>query len=124
MTKAIVCRRDLIWGTSASTSTSTARPAATSSTHPAASACIVKAPKLQGKYDGPCVAGLAEGVGRAVGENTYEGAFSAGLPEGLGVYTFANGNRFEGMFANGKPNGKGKMELAARRNSRRNLREL
>jgi hypothetical protein len=61
--------------------------------------CRVMDPELQGAYTGPCVNGLAEGIGVATGTAEYRGAFKAGLKHGKGVKTWPNGDRYEGMFA-------------------------
>ena len=93
-----------------------ASPAATSVSGPAPVAigptverrpCTVRPQRLQGTYEGRCSAGVAEGRGKAVGEDTYEGEFADGVPSGQGVYTFASGTRYEGRFAGGRPNGPG-----------------
>ena len=61
--------------------------------------CRVMDPELQGAYTGPCVNGLAEGIGIATGTAEYRGAFKAGLKHGKGVKSWPNGDRDEGMFA-------------------------
>jgi hypothetical protein len=72
----------------------------------AGSACQVRLATLQGSYSGDCVAGLANGQGRAQGADRYEGGFRDGLPQGQGVYFFADGRRFEGEFDAGAVNGR------------------
>ena len=61
-------------------------------------ACKVIDPELQVSYAGPCVNGLAEGVGHAFGTAEYRGGFKAGKKHGKGVKTWANGDRYEGDF--------------------------
>lgn len=66
-------------------------------------------PELQGIYAGPCVNGLAEGVGHAVGAAAeYRGEFQAGRKHGRGVKAWPNGDRYEGEFANDMKHGQGK----------------
>lgn len=69
--------------------------------------CKVLDPHLAGVYTGGCKNGKAEGLGKAIGTNTYEGEFKAGLPDGTGFYTDAKGNSFKGVFKKGKRDGEG-----------------
>lgn len=63
--------------------------------------CKVLDPALQARYDGPCLNGLAHGLGEAVGTSSrYRGDFVAGRKHGLGVQTWTTGDRYEGGFAN------------------------
>lgn len=63
--------------------------------------CKVLDPALQGRYEGPCLNGLAQGLGEAVGAATrYRGDFVAGRKHGQGVQTWTTGDRYEGGFAN------------------------
>ena len=69
--------------------------------------CRVLDPELQGAYAGPCVNGLAEGKGAARGAASYEGDFHAGMKNGKGVKTWANGDRYEGDFVDDRREGHG-----------------
>lgn len=69
--------------------------------------CRVMDPELQGAYTGPCVNGLAEGVGIATGAAEYRGAFKAGLKHGKGVKTWPSGDRYEGEFVADRKEGFG-----------------
>jgi hypothetical protein len=69
--------------------------------------CRVLDLQLLGSYSGPCVNGLAEGKGVASGTATYEGEFKAGMKQGRGVKTWANGDRYEGEFADDRMQGVG-----------------
>lgn len=71
--------------------------------------CVVEMESLKGTYTGECKKGKASGKGKAVGTDTYEGAFKAGLPEGKGSYIWSNGNRYTGEFAGGLKEGQGTM---------------
>jgi MORN repeat len=71
--------------------------------------CAVETASLKGIYTGDCKKGKANGKGKAVGTDTYEGDFKAGLPEGNGTYVWKNGNRFTGEFVSGLKDGKGIM---------------
>lgn len=66
-------------------------------------------PLLKGTYTGDCKKGKANGKGKAVGMDTYEGTFKSGLPDGEGIYTWSNGNRYNGQFAGGMKEGYGTM---------------
>jgi len=70
--------------------------------------CKVIDPELQSSHAGPCLNGLAEGEGRAMGIATYEGGFKAGKKHGYGVKSWPNGDRYEGTFVEGKKEGRGK----------------
>ena len=59
--------------------------------------CKVLDPDLAGVYTGECKNGKAEGLGKAIGTNTYEGEFKAGLPDGTG-FKDTKGNSFKGRF--------------------------
>ena len=71
--------------------------------------CAVALPALSGKYEGECKNGKAEGTGKAVGEDSYEGMFKAGLPDGKGKYTWKNGDSYDGQWVKGLKNGDGVM---------------
>ena len=78
-----------------------------SGTH-AAPQCKVLDPELQASYSGPCLNGLAEGEGVAVGTAEYRGEFKAGRKHGTGVKTWPSGDRYEGGFVEDKKEGNGK----------------
>lgn len=63
--------------------------------------------ELVGKYEGELKKGLAHGQGTAIGQDTYTGRFSKGLPDGEGTYTFGNGDVYRGGFSKGLFSGKG-----------------
>ena len=71
------------------------------------SGCIVLLEELQGKYEGECKKGKAHGIGRAEGQDIYEGSFKKGWPDGEGTYTWRNGRQYVGEFNRGKMDGKG-----------------
>lgn len=77
--------------------------------------CYVADVSLQGIYHGQCdKTNVAEGMGKAVGEDTYDGQFKRGLPNGQGVYIWRNGDRYIGLFQQGQANGQGVMLFAAK----------
>lgn len=70
--------------------------------------CEVKDPRLNKRYEGECIKGKAQGVGKAWGESDYyEGAFKAGKLHGYGVYTWGDGSVYKGDFKKGKMEGEG-----------------
>lgn len=71
--------------------------------------CAVEKESLKGTYTGDCKKGKANGKGKAVGADTYEGEFKNGLPDGQGTYTYSNGNVFKGSFSKGLKQGEGSM---------------
>jgi len=71
--------------------------------------CLVEPASIKGTYTGDCKKGKANGKGKSVGTDSYEGDFRAGLPEGNGTYTWSNGNVFTGQFVKGLKQGKGKL---------------
>jgi hypothetical protein len=71
--------------------------------------CKVMPDSLKGTYTGDCKDGKANGQGKAVGTDTYEGWFVKGYPEGKGMYTWKDGHYFIGQFKKGKLDGKGDM---------------
>jgi hypothetical protein len=60
----------------------------------------------EGRYLGPCKAGLAEGVGkvepRVTGGTHFEGNFVAGVRQGKGRITFFNGDVYDGQWQDDK----------------------
>ena len=71
--------------------------------------CIVLADNLKSTYQGSCEKGKANGQGKAIGIDTYEGQFVNGYPEGNGMYTWKDGHYYVGQFKKGKLQGNGKM---------------
>ncbi len=69
--------------------------------------CKVLKPEISGTYTGKCKKGLANGKGKAVGADIYEGQFRDGLPSGKGTYTWANGDIYNGEWKEGYRDGKG-----------------
>jgi hypothetical protein len=72
--------------------------------------CQVLVPPLAGKYTGDCKAGLADGVGEAVGEDYYKGDFVRGMPEGEGTYLWKTGATYTGEWRRGMRHGTGKYQ--------------
>ncbi len=70
--------------------------------------CLVKMPSISGSYAGECKKGLAHGKGSATGIDFYQGDFYKGLPEGKGIYKWANGSYYDGEWKNGLRQGMGK----------------
>ncbi|MCY4451206.1 MAG: peptidoglycan-binding protein [Immundisolibacterales bacterium] len=63
-------------------------------------------------WSGGCVDGRTSGSGRLVwrgdyGEHVYEGGYREGKRNGLGTYTWADGDRYEGEYRDGKEDGHG-----------------
>ncbi len=75
--------------------------------------CKVAVNELKGVYTGECKDGKAEGKGKAVGTDSYEGTFVKGFPEGQGMYVWQDGHYFMGAFKKGKMEGAGKMYYEA-----------
>lgn len=73
--------------------------------------CKVLQTSIVGTYTGECDGGKANGKGKSLGTDTYDGSFKAGYPEGEGTYTWANGSTYTGSFKKGKMDGKGQMNL-------------
>jgi hypothetical protein len=71
--------------------------------------CSVEIPSLKGSYTGACKNGKPNGKGKAVGTDSYEGNFVAGVPDGQGIYRWSNGNEFTGWFVKGLKDGIGKL---------------
>lgn len=71
--------------------------------------CTVLKSEIADSYTGKCKNGLAQGKGKATGVDTYEGQFSKGLPEGLGTYSWANGDSYFGEWEQGLRQGEGTM---------------
>jgi len=80
-----------------------------SATASAQETCEVSVEPLKGTYTGDCEKGKANGKGKAVGTDTYEGNFKKGYPEGSGKYTWKNGDSYTGTFKKGLKEGKGEM---------------
>jgi hypothetical protein len=76
--------------------------------------CKVAMQSLQGKYEGGCKDGKANGEGKAEGVDTYKGSFKNGFPEGAGEYTWANKDKYNGNFRKGQLEGKGEMHYATK----------
>ena len=69
--------------------------------------CKVLEPSIAGIYTGDCKSGKADGLGKSIGQFTYEGSFKAGYPDGIGYLFDSAGNTFKGSFKKGKKDGEG-----------------
>jgi hypothetical protein len=81
----------------------------TTQVHAQQNECKVNLPAISGTYSGGCKNGLASGKGIAKGTDSYEGQFSKGMPDGRGIYKWADGSYYEGQWNKGMREGKGKM---------------
>jgi hypothetical protein len=70
--------------------------------------CKVLIPNLAGTYSGECKKGLAHGNGVAQGIDRYEGNFFKGVPDGKGIYKWADGSSYDGEWKNGVREGIGR----------------
>lgn len=77
------------------------------------SECQVLLPRISGTYEGDCKKGVAHGIGMAQGIDRYEGEFKNGLPEGKGIYRWADGTFFDGYWKKGFREGAGRMIYSA-----------
>lgn len=73
----------------------------------AQTSCEVYPEALKGNYTGDCKSEKANGTGKAIGTDTYEGNFKNGYPDGEGLYTFKNGDFYKGSFKKGQRSGAG-----------------
>lgn len=65
--------------------------------------CKVLVDEIAGDYSGECKKGLANGMGKAIGESaTYEGEFRKGLPDGDGTLAIKDGRKYTGEWKNGE----------------------
>ncbi|MES2330025.1 MAG: hypothetical protein V4539_10510 [Bacteroidota bacterium] len=76
-----------------------------------AQGCKVLLKPLAGSYDGDCRSNKADGHGKAVGIDTYEGEFKSGYPEGKGIYTWKSKDWYDGNWKNGMREGEGSMHI-------------
>jgi hypothetical protein len=76
--------------------------------------CTVLMESIKGTYEGDCKKNKADGKGTATGEDSYTGEFKAGLPDGVGKYTWKNGDWYEGRWKKGLREGEGTMHYAGK----------
>ncbi len=74
--------------------------------------CSVETEALKGTYKGGCKNGRAHGKGIATGEDSYNGEFKNGYPDGKGKYKWKNGDWYDGAWKKGVMEGKGEMHYA------------
>jgi hypothetical protein len=74
--------------------------------------CKVLLPSISGTYTGDCKSDKANGMGKSVGTDTYEGNFKNGYPEGQGKYSWKDGNWYEGDFKSGVRSGRGTLHYS------------
>jgi len=73
--------------------------------------CKVLVNALSLNYDGECKGDKADGKGKASGQDSYEGQFKSGYPEGEGVYTWKEGDFYDGTWKKGFREGQGSMHF-------------
>jgi len=74
--------------------------------------CEVLVDSIKGTYVGECDKGKANGEGKSVGINSYEGSFKKGYPDGKGTYTWtATGTTYTGSWKKGLQDGYGEMHV-------------
>lgn len=73
--------------------------------------CEVKKLGIEKTYTGDCKKGLAHGEGKASGDDTYQGTFKKGFPDGYGEYVWANGSIYKGEWNKGQKEGKGDLKI-------------
>ncbi|MES2372446.1 MAG: hypothetical protein V4557_07695 [Bacteroidota bacterium] len=73
--------------------------------------CKVLINALSLKYEGECKGNKADGKGKAVGQDSYEGQFKAGYPDGEGIYTWKEGDFYDGSWKKGLREGQGSMHF-------------
>lgn len=73
--------------------------------------CTVLPDSLKGTYQGGCNKDKANGFGKAVGTDSYEGNFKNGFPDGAGKYTWKNGDYYDGNWKKGFKEGRGELHL-------------
>jgi len=71
--------------------------------------CLVSLEAINGVYTGDCDKGKANGKGKSIGTDQYDGEFKDGYPDGKGTYTWKDGHYFIGNYKKGKKEGKGDM---------------
>lgn len=76
--------------------------------------CKVSAEAIKGTYTGDCKDGKANGKGKSVGTDTYEGEFKNGMPDGYGEYTWSNKEVYKGNFKKGDKDGQGEMKFISK----------
>jgi hypothetical protein len=74
--------------------------------------CYVTDSQLRGRYTGECRGSKAYGWGKTIGQDTYEGEFIDGVPNGKGTYVWRDGDKYVGQVRNGKAHGQGVMIYA------------
>lgn len=74
--------------------------------------CKVSIPSISGTYEGECKSDKANGKGKSIGVDTYEGNFKNGYPEGEGKYAWKDGNWYEGNFKAGLRSGIGTLHYS------------
>jgi hypothetical protein len=73
--------------------------------------CEVSIQAIKGTYTGNCDKGKANGTGKSIGTDIYEGEFKKGYPDGYGKYTWENKSYYEGYWKRGLREGKGTMHF-------------
>lgn len=71
--------------------------------------CVVNLESIKGTYTGECSTNKANGKGKSIGTDQYEGDFKEGYPDGKGMYIWKDGHYFIGNFIKGKKEGLGEM---------------